>query len=95
MSAQLAPPANPSPSLDPLAFRIVELAKSVAADRARELDIQEDEPLVQAGLDSVDLVNLMLAVEAEFGILIPPKMMNPANFKTVTAIARMVRDVQG
>lgn len=46
--------------------------------------------LREAGLTSLDMVNLMLAIEAEFDIEIPQSAMTPANFDTVAAIDALV-----
>ena len=46
--------------------------------------------LHEAGLTSLDMVNLMLAIEAEFDIEIPQSAMTPANFDTVAAIDALV-----
>jgi len=51
--------------------------------------------LVDVGLSSLDLVNLMVAVEAEFDIMIPPASLTPKNFYSIEAIARMVESVRG
>jgi acyl carrier protein len=46
--------------------------------------------LRDAGLTSLDLVNLMLAVEGEFDIVIPQDAMTPDNFQTLDAIKTLV-----
>jgi acyl carrier protein len=46
--------------------------------------------LREAGLTSLDMVNLMLAIEAEFDIEIPQSAMTPDNFDTVAAMDALV-----
>ncbi|MCP5412137.1 MAG: acyl carrier protein [Alphaproteobacteria bacterium] len=46
--------------------------------------------LRDAGLTSLDMVNLMLAIEGEFDIEVPQSAMTPENFDTVAAIANLV-----
>ena len=46
--------------------------------------------LRDAGLTSLDMVNLMLAVEAEFDIEIPLSAMTPDNFDTIAAMDSLV-----
>jgi len=46
--------------------------------------------LRNAGLTSLDMVNLMLAIEAEFDIEVPQSAMTPENFDTVAAIEKLV-----
>ena len=50
--------------------------------------------LREAGLTSLDMVNLMLAIEAEFDIEIPQSAMTPDNFDTVAAIDILVSVTQ-
>ena len=50
--------------------------------------------LRNAGLTSLDMVNLMLAIEAEFDIEIPQSAMTPDNFDTVAAIDALVSVTQ-
>jgi len=49
-----------------------------------------DRDLTEAGLTSLDMVNLMLAVEAEFDLKIPDRDMTPANFRTIARIDALV-----
>jgi acyl carrier protein len=62
------------------------LAKRSGASR----DVAPDESLTDAGLTSLDMVNLMLAVEDAFEIEIPQTRMTPANFRTIAAIETLV-----
>lgn len=70
------------------------LAWKVATRHAIRPDFGTSEPLVDIGLSSLDLVNLMIAVEAEFDIMIPPALLNPKNFYSIDTIARMVETVR-
>jgi len=54
-----------------------------------------DEDLHDRGLTSLDMVNLMLAVEDEFGIEIPQREMTPDNFRNIAAIERLVGRLAG
>jgi acyl carrier protein len=46
--------------------------------------------LVDVGLTSMDMVNLMLGVEAEFDFTIPQSEITPENFRSVKALERMI-----
>ena len=46
--------------------------------------------LVDVGLTSMDMVNLMLGVEAEFDFTIPQAEITPENFQSVETLERMV-----
>jgi acyl carrier protein len=39
------------------------------------------------------MVNLMLAVEAEFDLKIPDREMTPSNFRSIACIVRLVHDL--
>jgi acyl carrier protein len=56
--------------------------------RVRTLDA--DAKLDELGLTSMDMVNLMLAIEAEFDLTIPGSMLIPANFRTLSAINALI-----
>jgi acyl carrier protein len=49
-----------------------------------------DANLRDAGLTSLDMVNLILAIEGEFDIEIPQIAMTPENFDTLAAIVSLV-----
>jgi acyl carrier protein len=49
-----------------------------------------DQDLREAGLSSLDTVNLMLAVEGAFDLFIPEAEMTPENFRSARAIAGLV-----
>ena len=49
--------------------------------------------LRDAGLTSLDMVNLILAIESEFDIEIPQSAMTPENFDTMAAIGSLISAV--
>lgn len=55
---------------------------------AREVGPRED--LRQAGLTSLDMINLVLSIEGEFGITVPESSINPANLRSIDAITGLV-----
>jgi acyl carrier protein len=55
--------------------------------------IQPDDDLEQLGLTSLDMVNLMLAVEAEFDLTIPGAKLLPKYFRSVRNIDGLVSDL--
>ena len=70
--------------------RIALLVRQILAKRGidRTIDLVAD--LAEAGLSSLDTVNLMLAVEAEFAVKIPDRDMTPANFRSIARIDGLV-----
>ena len=72
------------------AERISAIASKMLLKRGGKADPAPDLNLRDAGLTSLDMVNLMLAVEAEFDIEIPQEAMTPENFDTIAAITALV-----
>lgn len=56
-------------------------------------EIDPDANLQDLGLTSLDMVNLMLAIEAEFDLTIPGPKLIPANFRTINSIVALVREL--
>jgi len=70
--------------------RVTALVRELLAKRSVNRPVGNDEDLTEAGLTSLDLVNLMLAVETEFDLKIPDRDMTPANFRTIARIDRLI-----
>ena len=51
--------------------RIIKLVKGILEQNALAADVTSSAKLVDVGLTSMDMVNLMLGVEAEFDFTIP------------------------
>jgi acyl carrier protein len=71
--------------------RVALLVRGLLAKRAIEGVVGRDDDLTARGLSSLDMVNLMLAVETEFDIKIPDQDMTPANFRSIGRIDALVR----
>ena len=69
--------------------RVLALANGMLAKKARAT-ADADQDLREAGLSSLDSVNLMLAVEGDFDLFIPQAEMTPENFRTAASIARLL-----
>jgi acyl carrier protein len=70
--------------------RIVSLVTAIL--RQNEI-VAEPTPaarLVDLGLTSMDMVSLMLGVEAEFDFTIPQDQITPENFQSVETLERMI-----
>ncbi|WP_298883364.1 phosphopantetheine-binding protein [uncultured Bradyrhizobium sp.] len=70
--------------------RIIKLVKGILEQNALTADVAPSTKLVDAGLTSMDMVNLMLGVEAEFDFTIPQTEITPENFQSVETLERMV-----
>ena len=77
-------------TVSPRGMRISAVAQSVLARRQVKAPVGMSQDLRAAGLTSLDMVNLMLAVEAEFNIEIPQADMTPDNFRSIEAIEALV-----
>jgi acyl carrier protein len=70
--------------------RIVTLVKAILEQNAMSVQVEPDTRLVDAGLTSMDMVNLMLGVEAEFDFTIPQSQITPENFQSVSSLELMI-----
>jgi acyl carrier protein len=71
--------------------RVLGIVQQILARRSIVQRVSVGDDLGELGLSSLDMVNLMLAVEAEFEIKIPDKDMTPSNFRSIARIDTLVR----
>ena len=70
--------------------RILALVKAILEQNAIAAEVHPESRLVDVGLTSMDMVNLMLGVEAEFDFTIPQSEITPENFQSVKTLERMI-----
>ncbi|MDF0583162.1 phosphopantetheine-binding protein [Bradyrhizobium yuanmingense] len=70
--------------------RITKLVKGILEQNSLTANVTPSAKLVDIGLTSMDMVNLMLGVEAEFDFTIPQSEITPENFQSVETLERMV-----
>jgi acyl carrier protein len=70
--------------------RIIKLVKGILEQNALPANVTPQAKLVDVGLTSMDMVNLMLGVEAEFDFTIPQSEITPENFQSIETLERMV-----
>jgi len=70
--------------------RVAQLVRQLMARRSIDRQVGHDDVLGECGLSSLDMVNLMLAVETEFDIKIPDRDMTPSNFRSIAQIDKLV-----
>ncbi len=70
--------------------RIVALVQAILQQNGLDANVVADTKLVDIGLTSMDMVNLMLSVEAEFDFTIPQGEITPENFQSVETLQRML-----
>ena len=70
--------------------RILVLVKAILEQNSIASEVNSDSRLVDVGLTSMDMVNLMLGVEAEFDFTIPQAEITPENFQSIRTLERMI-----
>jgi acyl carrier protein len=70
--------------------RVISLVSNILSANAIVVDVLPGSQLADIGMTSMDMVNLMLAVEAEFDMMIPQAEITPENFQSPQAIERLV-----
>ena len=76
------------------ADRVISVVQRLLTQRSINRSISPADDLRDAGLTSMDMVNLVLAVESEFDLMVPESSITPANFRSVDAISRLVGTLQ-
>jgi acyl carrier protein len=70
--------------------RVFALVKAILEQNSIAVEVLPDSRLVDIGLTSMDMVNLMFGVEAEFDLTIPQSEITPENFQSIEALERMI-----
>ena len=70
--------------------RIADIVSAVAAQHGLAGPFAPTDFLVDRGLSSMAMVDLMLAVEGDFDVTIPQRELTPANFQSMEALARLL-----
>jgi acyl carrier protein len=73
--------------------RVIGVVERLLADRSIVRTVQPDDDLREVGLSSLDMVSLVLSVEAEFDVLVPEQSITPAHFRSVSAISALVAEL--
>lgn len=87
------PPNMPSPDTSTLRLKTLIIA-TLNLDGVRPDDIPDDEPLIGSprfGLDSIDALELVLAVEREFGVKIGSSEESRRALGSVNSLAAYLR----
>ena len=70
--------------------RVTAVVRRLLADRSITKPFGADDDLREVGLTSLDMVNLVLAVESELAVSIPESEITPNNFRSVASIEALV-----
>jgi acyl carrier protein len=75
--------------------RLRGLVAAILEQNAIAVQLDPQSRLVDVGLTSMDMVNLMLGVEAEFDFTIPQSEITPENFQSIRTLElRVVNQLQ-
>jgi acyl carrier protein len=77
-------------SNDNVRDRILDLVKAILKQNAIAVEVDPESRLVNVGLTSMDMVSLMLGVEAEFDFTIPQSEITPDNFQSVKTLELLI-----
>lgn len=72
------------------ARRIGDLVEDILSRRGVDGPVAPDAELARFGMTSIDMVEVMLGVEAEFDVTIPPAEITLDNFRSVAAMVSLV-----
>jgi len=70
--------------------RLLALVKEILTKNSITRPVSTDDQFTEIGLTSIDMVNLMLAVEAEFDVMIPASEITPENFRSISTIETLI-----
>ncbi len=69
---------------------LVDLVATILKRNGVERTVDAQADLVNQGLTSVDMVHLMLAIEAAFDVTIPQSGLTPENFRSIATIEALL-----
>jgi acyl carrier protein len=75
--------------------RVLSVVRTVLKQNAIIADVHPESRLVDIGLDSMDMVALMLKVEAEFDLTLPQPEITPENFQSVKTLEILILNQLG
>jgi acyl carrier protein len=81
--------------LSGVAASVMSVLNGIRALQANGLPYDLDTNLTDAGFTSVEMVKVMLGIEAAFDIMIPQDMITPENFTSAQTIIAMVSGLTG
>ena len=70
--------------------RVLALVKGILEQNSMTATVDPETRLVDVGLTSMDMVSLMLGVEAEFDFTIPQSEITPENFQSIKTLQLMI-----
>jgi acyl carrier protein len=69
---------------------LTKIVQDMLPEGASVSEIDPEDDLAKVGLTSLNMVNLMLTLEAKMDVTLPPSVINPQNFRSISSIATML-----
>ena len=70
--------------------RLIGLVRQILGTPAASRPIPIDARLSDLGISSIKMVNLMLAIEVEFDLVIPQAEITPVNLESIASVERLL-----
>ena len=70
--------------------RVVTAVHELLAERSIKTAVGTDDNLFQVGLNSLDMLNLVLSLEAAFNIMIPEHLITIANLRSISTLSSLI-----
>ena len=77
-------------AINSIEARVAEVVRRVADQHEVRAEIAATDALVDSGMTSMAMVDLMLAIETAFDVTIPQRELTPANFQSIESLAALV-----
>jgi acyl carrier protein len=75
--------------------RLVGMVKRKLDKKSIDRPFSIQDPLGEIGLASIDMVNLLFEIEAEFDFELPQDALTAENFETIASIEKMMIGLRG
>jgi acyl carrier protein len=90
----VSPPGDLSTEVRLLAQSLKKILRAEARFLAADADITPDMSLASLGIDSLGLIDLVVRIEDEFDLEIPPEHITPETFATPASIWRLLYQIE-
>jgi len=70
--------------------RVINAVQQVLTEHSISVQVHTDDNLFQVGLNSLDMLNLVLSLEAVFDVTIPEAEITIANLRTTSTLSSLI-----
>jgi acyl carrier protein len=70
--------------------RVINAVQQVLTEHSISVQVHPDDNLFQVGLNSLDMLNLVLSLEAVFDVTIPEAEITIANLRTTSTLSSLI-----